>query len=38
VSILVNGKMDSAKRASSNLLLDDILIDAMLRGAIILTV
>jgi len=38
VSVLVDSEMDSAKGASSNLLLDDVLIDAMLRSAIILTI
>ena len=34
-AILINGKVDCAKGASPNLLLDDVLVDAMLSGTVI---
>lgn len=38
LTILISSEMDSAKRAPSYLIFDDVLIDTMLRSAIVLTV
>jgi hypothetical protein len=38
VAILVDGEVDGAKGAAANLLLDQVLVDAVLGGAVILAV
>lgn len=36
LAVLVDGEVDGAERTSPNLLLDEVLIDAVLRGAVVL--
>ncbi len=38
VAILVDGEVDGTKRATANLLLDQVLVDTVLSGAVILAV